>query len=177
MGKNKQKKEKSNEEKPEDCGPGNHVERIVFPDCPKNEQKPENRIKKMEEAGNHDPFEIAAAKHNVKSGEITNGRQISRNRTESEKAKGEKGDNQHVKARCIICEREREVDQAHDRNSSVEAKNQEGSFAGTDQYRNNVQMATVGGKKVTYKIPESQLRERRVDTLRDNFRVIGVPFP
>ena len=174
--KEKQGKQSGKGEDVEPCGAGNHVERIRYPDVPMSEQSPANRIKKMEEAG-ADPFEIAAAKHDVESGDITNGRQLSRDATDEEKAAGKKGDDQHVKFECMICGQTREVDQAPDKNSTVEAKDQEGSFAGTDQYRNNVNVATMGGRKVAYKIPESQLRERRVDTLRDTFEVIGVPFP
>ncbi|WP_164010869.1 hypothetical protein [Pyxidicoccus trucidator] len=157
------------------CPPGEHAERIYFPDVDPAEASPLNRIEKMREAGN-DPFEIAAAEYNVRLGHITHGRQISRGATPDEESAGAKGDHQHIKAVCIKCGQLRELDHAPDKRVITECKNQGGSYGGSTQFRNNQGLAQRGFR-VSYKVPESQRGDRRLESLQDaGFEVIFVRF-
>ncbi len=84
MARNKQKKQKKEEKCT--CDPGKHIEKIEYPKVPRDELAPQNRIKKMEEIpGAADPFEVAAAKHDHKEGDITKGEQLSRGPDDSQK--------------------------------------------------------------------------------------------
>jgi hypothetical protein len=155
------------------CDPGAHVDDLIFPEVPKGEMSVPERIKKMEEAG-ADPFEIKAAKHNYKNKHITKGNQISRPRTPGEAAEGKSGEHQHIRAKCRICGFEREIDMAVSKFETIECKNQQGPFGGTDQIRNNEKFASLKPRKVTYKIPADQVDDRRTDRLRGFATVVGV---
>jgi hypothetical protein len=155
------------------CPPGEHVERVYFPEVPPGEESPAKRLAKLKEAGN-DPFEVAAVAHNINAGHITHGRQISRGATESELDAGLKGDFQHVKAVCVKCGQFRELDHASSKDNVTECKNQRTPFSGTPQFMNNRTMVERG-KRVSYKVPASQKRDKRMDTLREaGFEVIFV---
>lgn len=157
------------------CPPGEHAERIYFPEVDSTEASPLQRIEKMKEAGN-DAFEVAAAEHNVRMGHITHGRQISRSATPDEEMAGAKGDHQHIKAVCIRCGQLRELDHAPDKRTITECKNQEKSYGGSPQFRNNEALAK-SGCRVSYKVPESQRRDRRLESLSNaGFDVVFVRF-
>jgi hypothetical protein len=155
------------------CPEGEHAERIYFPEVPPGEESPAKRLAKLKEAGN-DPFEAAAVEHNIRAGHITHGRQISRGATKAEKKAGKKGDFQNIKAVCVKCGKFRELDHAANKYDVTECKNQEEPFGGTDQFKNNRTLAERG-KRVSYKVPASQKRDKRMDTLRHaGFEVIFV---
>lgn len=157
------------------CPPGKHAERIYFPEVDPEEANPLRRIEKMKESGK-DPFEIAAAEHNVRMGHITHGRQISRDATAEEMAAGLPGDHQHVRAVCMKCGKSRELDHAASKREVTECKNQERSY-GSEQLMNNRVLAERGCK-VSYKVPATKRTDRKVTTLKDaGFDVVFVAFP
>ena len=157
------------------CPPGEHAERIYFPEVDPAEANPLKRIEKMKEAAN-EAFEVAAAEHNVRMGHITHGRQISRGVTPDEELMGAKGDHQHIKAVCIKCGQLRELDHAADKRMITECKNQEQPYGGTTQFRNN-QALVERGYRVSYKVPEFQRGDRRLESLSDaGFEVVFVRF-
>jgi hypothetical protein len=162
----------------EPCPPGEHVERVYFPEVPKDEEAPLQRVAKMKEAVGQDPFEIAAVEHNIKKGHITQGRQISRNATQAEKDAGFPGNHQHIKAVCVKCGQFREIDHASNKKSLVEAKNQDEAYGGTDQFKNNATMLERGGT-VSYKLPDYKKKDKkRNETLeKAGFDVVFVAFP
>jgi hypothetical protein len=152
------------------CEPGTHSERLYYPEVPPDEWHPKKRIEKMREAG-ADRFEIEAAEYDYAEGDITHGKQLSRGLTPQEEGHGQ---SQMILAVCTVCRQKREIDQAPSPDRLVEAKDQEARFGGTNQIRNNRRMAEQN-RDVTYKIPESQLHQRRTDTLREFARVVGIP--
>ncbi|MBZ4421602.1 hypothetical protein [Myxococcus sp. RHSTA-1-4] len=157
------------------CPPGEHAERIYFPEVDPAEANPLRRIAKMRDAEN-DAFEIAAAEYNVKRGHITHGRQISRAATSAELAAGLNGGHQHVKAVCIRCGQSREIDHAADKRTTVECKNQMSPYGGSDQLKNNKTMLERG-MRVSYKLPAGQRGDRRLQTLTDaGFELIFIKF-
>ncbi|WP_163993610.1 hypothetical protein [Pyxidicoccus caerfyrddinensis] len=156
------------------CPPGEHSERIYFPEVDPAEASPLKRIEKMKEAGK-DEFEIAAAEHNVRMGHITHGRQISRDATDEEMAAGLPGDHQHVRAVCIKCGKSRELDHAASKRDVTECKNQERSY-GSEQLMNNRVLAERG-YKVSYKVPAARRTDRKVGKLTETgFDVVFVAF-
>ena len=156
------------------CPPGEHAERIYFPEVDPTEANPLKRIEKMREAGN-DAFEIAAAEHNVRIGHVTHGRQISRDATQAELEAGLAGDHQHVRAVCIRCGKSREIDHAASKREVTECKNQERSYS-SEQLMNN-QVLMERGVKVAYKVPAARRADRKVDKLRGTgFDVVFVKF-
>ncbi|MCP3145376.1 hypothetical protein [Pyxidicoccus xibeiensis] len=158
----------------EKCPPGEHAERIYFPEVAPDEAHPLRRVEKMKEAGN-DPFEVAAVEHNIAAGHITHGRQISRGVTPREKAAKMKGDSHYVRAVCIKCGASRELDHASARNNSTECKNQDSPY-GSDQMLNNKALLERGFK-VSYKVPDSKRNDRKLETLRDaGFEIVFVGF-
>jgi hypothetical protein len=159
----------------EPCPPGEHVERLYFPEIDPAEANPFRRVEKMKEAG-ADPFEVAAVEHNIKLGHITHGRQISRGATLAELNAGLPGNHQHIKAVCVKCGQFREVDHASDRKSSVECKNQTSQYGQSDQFKNN-KILLERGYDVAYKVPASKQRDKKINALRDaGFDVIFVRF-
>ena len=154
------------EEDFETCGPGNHNERISYPEVPDDEQSPKRRIAKMREAPSTNAFEIRAAEHDVKEGDITHGEQLSRDRTPEEKERGVDGNAQKILAICQVCRHAREIDQAPNKNSTVEAKDIDSSPAGTNQFRNNEKFIEGGGKEVDYKLPKATVSEQAVEAVR-----------
>jgi hypothetical protein len=160
----------------EPCSPGEHVERLYFPEVDPAEANPLKRVKKMKEAG-ADPFEVAAVEHNINSGHITHGRQISRGATPAELDAGSPGNHQHVKAVCIKCGQFREIDHASGNKSSVECKNQTKQYGQTDQFKNN-KVLLERGYHVSYKVPASKQGDKKINTLEDaGFDVVFVNFP
>jgi hypothetical protein len=156
------------------CPPGEHAERIYFPEVDPSEVSPLKRIEKMKEAGN-DAFEIAAAEHNVRMGHITHGRQISRDATPEELDAGLTGDHQHVRAVCTRCGKSRELDHAMSKKEVTECKNQERTY-GSEQLMNN-RVLLERGIKVSYKVPAARRTDRKLDKLRDTgFDVVLVKF-
>ncbi|MFL5350011.1 MAG: hypothetical protein ACJ8AT_34980 [Hyalangium sp.] len=158
------------------CPDGEHVERIYFPEVDPAEATPLKRIEKLKEAG-ADPFEIAAAAHNVQEGHITHGRQISRGATQAELSADLPGNHQHIKAVCVKCGQFRELDHASSKTSPVECKDQKGSYGGTAQFKNNKTLAERG-YKVSYKVPANKKFDEKLTLLKNaGFDVIPVPFP
>jgi hypothetical protein len=172
----------------ETCGPGNHKEKISYPSVPDDEQSPQGRIARMRETPNANAFEIAAAEHDVRAGDITHGEQLSRDRTQEEIDQEVNGHAQHILAICQVCRHAREIDQAPDKNNTVEAKNIGSSPAGSNQFLNNEKFIEGGGKSVNYKLPRSTVGQQAAEAARGQqtwvqtientgFGVIPVRFP
>lgn len=156
----------------ERCSPGEHTERIYFPEVDPSEAHPLKRLEKLKQAGN-DAFEIAAVEHNIHAGHITHGRQISRGATPEELVAGLSGDHQHIRAVCIKCGASREIDHASGSRAVTECKNQEGKY-GSPQMKNNKALVERSFK-VSYKVPDSKRHDRKLDGLREaGFEVILV---
>ena len=167
-----------------DCGDGKHSEKMGYAEVPPDEVDPQARVAKMIEAGT-DPHEVAAALHDIGAGHITEGKQLSRGLTPAEKAaKGQgHGDEQKTGLRCTVCGKWREVDQAHNDKSTVEAKDTAKGWGEESQKANNVKFAADGGH-VTYKLPEGKARGQTGRAIWDRFKEGGgtprvkiVPIP
>lgn len=156
------------------CGAGNHSESIQYPTVPKKEWHPSKRVEAMRSAARtpEDLFEIAAAEHNIADGSITHGNQLSRNLTPQEKAAGVDPDDQKVWAVCKVCGYRREIDQAPDKNNTVEAKSTSNALKSSDQKTNNA-ARVANGKGVTYKAPPigSQQLQKLLDA---GFKFISI---
>jgi len=184
--KEKQGKEKAQDRPADPCEPGEHNERIYYPEVPDAERNPQKRLDKMQEITDAEKnpakkaemqFEVDAARHNVeKSKTITDGNQISRPATQKELADGKRGDDQFVKAVCQICGRWREVDHAPNRNHAVEAKSGDyGNWSGSDQMKDNAKFTHGGGKNCSYKVPADSLSEDQIVMMKSRgFSVISV---
>lgn len=136
------------------CGAGNHSEQVDYPDIPKKEWHPKKRLEAMRANATtpEDLFEVKAAEHNIEAEHITHGKQLSRKISPEEKAAGSHEDDQKIWAVCTICGYRREVDQAPDRNSTVEAKSTSDAVKSSKQKQNNAVLVSKG-KSVTYKVP------------------------
>jgi len=160
------------------CADGQHVEVMEYPQAPDAERDdPEERIKEGRKTAvtRGDKFEMEAAQANLreKDSGIKSGNQISRNLNETEKRAEKPGDSQKVHVVCTICGKKREVDQALNDKSIVEAKS--GDPGDPGQYANNEKFVADGGT-VTYKLPKP-VNEQRREALEDRgFRVVGVGF-
>jgi hypothetical protein len=139
------------------CGTGKHSETIEHPTVPEAEADPNARLAAMKALATtaEDQFEASAAEHNIKSGSITNGNQISRKTTPEESAAGFHPDDQKVMAVCSVCGYRREIDHAPDKKTTVEAKSTKAAVKGSDQMKNN-EALVAGGGSVTYKAPPIQ---------------------
>ncbi|MEM9460055.1 MAG: PAAR-like domain-containing protein [Myxococcota bacterium] len=156
-----------------DCGDGNHSEVMEYCEIPPEEEDPNARVAAMRRAGT-DPHEIKAALHDIDKGHITSGRQLSRDLTPEEKAeKGEgAGDEQKNGLRCTICGKWREVDQVHDDNHTVEAKDLKKGWGKESQKANNVKFA-ADGNTVTYKLKETKAKGQLGKEIWDRFKAGG----
>jgi len=165
--KDKQERLKKNPKK-KPCAVGEHVEIIEYPEVPPGEEKPEERLKAMKRAGATEN-ELAAARHNIDNGSITHGKQLSRKLTPEEEKARKNGDDQKIIVVCVICQKSgttkgkgREIDQAPDKNTPVEAKKMKSwGKKEKDQARNNAQFSKQSGKKAVYKIPSNQVSGQR----------------
>lgn len=140
----------------DECGPGNHVEKVYFPDVPKDEVSVPNRIAKLREMAqdNQQRYEAVAAAHNHAAGTLDHGKQISREITPEERAAGHHPDSQKVLAVCKVCGYRREIDHAEkDGKKTVEAKYSGGAISAGSQRKNNATFAAKPGHGVTYKAP------------------------
>ncbi|MCX4240157.1 PAAR-like domain-containing protein [Paraliomyxa miuraensis] len=156
------------------CGPGNHSESIQYPEVPKSEWHPKKRVDAMRRVARsqEDLFEIRAAEHNIADGSITHGSQLSRNLTPEEKAAGVDPDDQKVWAVCKACGYRREIDQAPDKNNTVEAKSSSNALKSSDQKTNNL-ARVAQGKGVTYKAPP--IGAQQLQSLTDSgFKFIAI---
>lgn len=154
------------------CEAGSHDEVIQNPTVPEAEEDPEARVTAMEEAGVN-AHEIASARHNIADGSITHGNQLSRDLTPDEVAEGRNGDEQKIWAVCRKCHASREIDQAPDADSTVEAKDLKKGWGEPDQKANNMQSAANGGN-VTYKLPDGDARGTKGRAIREAFRDRGL---
>ena len=154
------------------CEAGKHEEVIQHPTVPEAEEDPAVRVEAMEAAGVN-AHEIAAARHNIADGSITHGMQLSRDLTPDEVAAGTNGDAQKIWAICRNCHAKRELDQAPDDDSQVEAKDLEKGWGSAGQRANNLKSAT-DGKSVTYKLPASDAAGSKGKAIYDAFRAQNV---
>ncbi len=156
------------------CGAGKHSESVQYPEVPKNEWHPDKRLAAMRAVAKtpQDLFEVAAAEHNIKDGSITHGSQLSRGLTPEEKAAGGHPDDQKIWAVCKACGYRRELDQAPDKNDTVEVKSTSDAISASDQKTNNLARVKQG-KGVTYKAPPLG-RKKAEALLSDGFKVIAI---
>jgi hypothetical protein len=162
------------EPKQRPCDAGGHDEIILYPEVPPGEEDPNERVNAMERSGAN-AHEVAAARHNIADGSITHGNQLSRGRTPEERDQGVKGDAQHIKAICVVCRATREIDQAPNENTVVEAKDEARSSGATDQMRNNAAFSAQPGNRSIYKIPGN--RAARARAIAQLFRGMSAPRP
>jgi hypothetical protein len=157
------------------CGAGKHKERIEHPQVPKSEWHPSKRVEAMRAVATtaEDLFEVAAAEHNIADGSITHGSQLSRNASDQEIADGAHNDDQKIWAICTVCGYRREIDQAPDRKTTVEAKSTSDAISSGDQKANNRALVEKGNS-VTYKSPELG-RQKLTDLLDQGFKHIPIP--
>lgn len=137
------------------CGAGNHTEELHRPDVPPEEHDPNARARWKEAFDNDtdgDVFEARATRYNIAKGHITDGNQISRNISPSEKAAGAHEDDQKLWLVCTVCGYRREVDEAPADDHTVESKSSEDALGGSDQKTNN-RARVAAGNTVTYKSP------------------------
>jgi hypothetical protein len=146
------------------CGPGKHKESVQYPVVPKDEWHPRKRLEVMKRlaATPEELFEVAAAEHNINHGSITHGSQLSRNITPEEQKAKTDPDDQKIWAICKACGYRREIDQAPDKNSTVEAKSTNDAVKASKQKANNRALVNQG-KSVTYKAPP--LSPQKVEAL------------
>jgi hypothetical protein len=156
------------------CGAGKHSESIEYPEVPKKEWHPKKRVEAMRAAAKNaeDLFEVAAAEHNIADGSITHGRQLSRGPTPEEKAADADPDDQKVWAICSTCGYRREIDQAPDKNNTVEVKSSSDAITGSDQKTNNLARVRQG-KGVTYKAPPLG-RQKAAALVSEGFKFIPI---
>lgn len=156
------------------CGPGNHDEVVEFPEVPADEADPQKRVDAMRAAASRhgDDFEALAAEHNIASGSITHGRQISRGITPEERAAGMTKEEQAIWAICTTCGFRREIDHAGNENSVVEVKSSSKAIKGGTQMTNNAALAR-NGKTVTYKSPPLG-RQKREWLVSQGFNLIPI---
>ena len=150
------------------CKEGEHSEIIEHPDVPDDEKDPMARVEAMRESGANQ-HEIDAAIHNINEGLITDGSQLSRGPTPDEKQNNANGDEQKIWAVCRKCHKKREVDQAPDNESTVEAKDVQKGWGDADQKSNNIQFAKEGGN-VTYKIPKNKAEGQTGRAIHESFK-------
>jgi hypothetical protein len=165
---------KANPDNEDVCGPGNHIERIYYPEVPKSEWSPRARLEAMRANARTpgDLFEVAAAEHNIEAGHITRGEQLSRNMSDEERDRGASEDDQKIWAICLVCHHRREIDQATDRDSTVEVKSTSDAIEAGKQKQNN-RALVERGKSVTYKAPP--LARNKLDALKaDGFKYIKI---
>src|SRR5690606_29789059 len=153
------------------CSDGAHDEVILHPDVPADESNPKSRVEAMRRAGTNQ-HEIRSALHNIADGSITHGRQISRDLTPEEKAAGKNGDAQKIFAVCKKCHFRRELEQAPDDRSTVEAKDLNVGWGTSGQKANNLAFARNGGR-VTYKLPAGHANGIKGRVIRSEFREVG----
>lgn len=163
----------------ESCPDGQHNEIISYPKVPPGEDNPWTRVEKMKQVKGYDEFEICAAIHDIEQGDITHGKQLSRQLMEDEMViENIHPDSQKVLAICKKCGKSREIDQAPNKMETVEAKAITGNVRQQKlaQYINN-QKLQKNNRKVNYKIPASQKRDRSKENLKKDFNVIYVQYP
>lgn len=158
----------------DECGPGNHVEKVYFPDVPREEMSVKRRIAKLRELADGDRqalYEAVAAMHNYQAGTLDHGKQISRELSEEEREADWHPDSQKVMAVCQVCGYRREIDHASDPKNVVEAKYDPGAITSGSQQKNNVAFAAKPGHSSTYKAPSASAKT--VDALKaKNLRFI-----
>lgn len=164
------------------CPDGRHSEVIQHPTVPEEEEDPSVRVDAMEAAGVN-AHEIDSALHNIADGSITHGNQLSRDLTPVEVDAGKNGDEQKIWAVCTICHAKREVDQAPDDDSTVEAKDIDKGWGSAGQKANNLASAGAG-KNVTYKLPAGDAAGSKGRAIHEAFQaanaqskltIIGIP--
>jgi len=155
------------------CGAGNHSEKVHYPDVPKNEWNPKRRLEVIKSQIRHDGdvFECRAAEHNINDGSITHGKQLSRRITPDEKSADAHEDDQKIWMVCATCGYRREVDQAPDKNHTVEAKSTTEALKGSIQKTNNATLVRAG-RKVTYKSPPIAKYDQYQSLIEKGFEVI-----
>lgn len=142
-----------NPERKDICGAGNHKERIAYPEPPERDLR--KRLETMRKLADTEGkrFEVAAAEHDIREGDITHPRQLSRDLTPEEREAGFHSDNQKIWAVCDVCGYRRELDQAPQKPKRVvEAKSSIDATKDKKQKDNNRALAGRGVESI-YKIP------------------------
>lgn len=176
-----------------DCGPGKHQAIIVHPDVPEEEKTVEGRLAKMKQilkemkdnattnkqrkTASDFEHEIAAAEFNVLKGHISSGDEMSRPRDEEETKSKAPSDFQTIRAICVKCGHDREIDHATTegdhtsrRFSTGEAKNKPSPKPSTgkqneadiNQIKNNAKLA-ADGHRVTYKVTDKLSNDKYME--------------